>query len=660
MTSSDTPSSLSRRAVLAGAAASTAATAGCIGQLQSALGQSQLSQLTLEIKTLPADSDPFSIRIARHLKSNLEAVGIGARLTVMAVSELSRQVLLNHDFDIYIGQFPHTQPPDPDVLYPLFRSTFDSELGWQNPFGFTHLTCDDLLATQRSSSGETRKQAVTDLQQLLARTQPFTPVVFPELATGVRTDRFGNWDTERPTRPHNLLSLSHTEGEPRTLRLVDVDARITDNRNPISAAYQQEESLLDLVYDSLALNEGSALVPWLARDITWTNGGRHPTASIRLRDGIEWHDGKPLTAYDVGFSYEFLRDTSLGSAVRPIPSERFRGRISLVDDVTVENSRELSLSFTETTQPVAQRALTVPILPAHIWRYRTGIERPVGRAGETTAGLTWNNPSAIGSGPIQFETADSDRVEFSRFEKHFLWRSPTPAPDGTSQTNDAANSTTDTQNQTTGTPESTELSAVENNSSTNKSDRPLNGTDVGGINGVVPRDDFEPPPEAYAVSPPFETISIETVSSDNGAIELLTSGDVDATVTNLSPEAIESIEGPDLELITNQSNAFYHLGFNTRRRPLRNPNVRRLIAQLVDKSMLAEESFGGYGVPAASPLAETDWLVDSLAWDETTATDPEVPFLGTDGEVDVETARERFRSIGYRFTNDNELISQIR
>ena len=34
--------------------------------------------------------------------------------------------------------------------------------------------------------------------------------------------------------------------------------------------------------------------------------------------------------------------------------------------------------------------------------------------------------------------------------------------------------------------------------------------------------------------------------------------------------------------------------------------------------------------------------------------------MGTDGELDVEAVRSRFRDIGYQYNNDNELISQIR
>ena len=592
--------------------------------------------------------------IARHLRSNLQAAGIDAQLRFIDVTRLSRQVLLNHDFDIYIGQFPYARPPDPDALYPMFRSTFAAELGWQNPFGFTHLTCDDFLDAQRLSGGEQRQQEVDDLQQLLARTQPFVPLVFPDVQTGVRTDRFTNWNPDGrdparggPTQPHNLLQLERVDGEPGALRLAVGNERITSNRNPISAAYQQQASLLDLVYDSITLDTGSEHIPWIARDMTWIDDEGPLQVEIRLRDGLQWHDGEQLSAYDVGFTYEFLRDTSLGNAIRPIPSERFRGRISLVADVTVQNSRELSLTFTDTTQPVAQRALTVPVLPAHIWRDRTTVRRPSNRAGQTTTALTSNNTATIGSGPLQFEEANGDIVEFSRFDPHFLWPSlPAPPTDGGNETrtgnrSNGLNESGFSQNRTEG--------STDNSSPTANETAPTVG------------EPLEPPLEEFSGVPAFETVTVQAVGSDATAVELLTSGDVDATVARLSPEVVTSIEdNQETERIEHRSNAFYHLGFNTRRQPLRNPNVRRLIAQLVDKSWLVETGFGGNGVPAASPLAETEWLADSLQWDAETGVDPEVPYMGTDGELDVEAVRSRFRDIGYQYNNDNELISQIR
>jgi len=645
MIGSDTTPRLSRRSLLAGAAGLSAAAAGCIGRVQTRVGRSQQTPLSVDITTLYADLDPFGIRIAQELRSKLEAVGFDAQLRLVDVRGFSEQVLLNHDFDIYVGQFPYPQPPDPDLLYPLFRSTFDGALGWQNPYGFTHLSSDQLLDSQRSTSGERRQQAVDELQELLARTQPFVPLVAPTHLSGVRTNSFeaDSWNQRAPTRPHNLLKLNPT-GDPGTLGLAVVDDRITGNRNPISADYKQGESLVDLLYDPLVLEENGDYIPWLAREYQWDETDDQLEVSITLREGLEWHDGEPLTAFDVYFTYEFLRDTSLGEAVRPIPSERFRGRISLVEAIHVQNSRELRIRFTNASQQVAKRALAVPILPAHIWETRTRIERPRNRSGETTVALTTANQEAVGSGPIQFDQEPGDDiVEFTRFDSHFLWRLRTQ-PDADDEADvDAANESVS--NESTTQPNSTIAEADASESTVDDTEIP-------------PEERFEPPPEAYDGPLPFERLTVFSVGSDTVAMELLRSGEADATIATLRPTEVGTIEADsDLDLIEHQSNAFYHLGFNTRREPLRNPNVRRLIAQVIDKSRLVEQYFDGYGRPIASPLAETEWLADSLRWD---GSDPEVPFIGTDGVLDVERAREQFRDIGYQYTADNELISQIR
>jgi len=649
MTDSTRSPQISRRGLLAGATASVAATAGCVGRFQQLIGRGDERQLTLDITTLPAELDPFGVRIANTLRSNLEAVGINTTLTLASARNLAEAVLLRHDFDIYVGQLPYVRAPDPDALFPLFRSTFDTEVGWQNPFGFTHLGCDDLLDDQRAATGESRDRAVEDLQALLARTQPVSPLVAPDLLTGVRTDSFEaeSWNQDAPTRPHNLLKLSPTGEEPGTLSVAVVDDDINANRNPISARYRQEDSLVDLLYDSLAIQDGGEYIPWAAREFSWDDSGERPEVTVRLRDGLRWHDHEEdneslLTAYDVAFSYEFIRDTALGSAARAIPSERFRGRVSLVEEIQVENARTLRLSFTETTRAVAERALTIPIVPAHIWRSRTELERSTSQPGQTTAALLTSNPEAVGSGPIQFEDEDDDVVEFSLFEDHFLWRAPRPSADDEDAPDDAA-ATNETASNETATNE------TDPDTQTESTDEALDGADQ--------PEPFEPPPEGYG-EPPFEQLVVEIVGSDNSAIELLTAGDVDATIARLRPSVTDPIEsGDDMELIEHRSNAFYHLGFNTRQEPLRNPNVRRLIAQLVDKPAIVEDHFDGHGMPVTSLLAETDWLTDDLRWDETTDTDPEVPFIGTDGELDVEQVRERFRVIGYEFTEDNELIT---
>ncbi len=579
--------STTRRALLAGGTAGVVGLAGCVRRIRNLSGRQETDQPTLQIKMLPADADPFAARIASQLAAGLEAAGIDARPVPTDAEALYEELLLGREFDIYVAQLPFQPQSDPDVLYPLLHSRFDTELGWQNPFGYTDLDCDELVDRQRTASDD-RAETVSELQRLVATTQPLTPVFMPDVITGVRNDRFTGWEMAIEERPHGLLGLEPVDDTER-LQLVSTDSRITTNWNPISAIHRKRRSLLELLYEPLVLDTGERRLPWLAADTEWDDG---PLAvSVELRPGLTWHDGTSLTADDVGFTFEFLADTALDSATNPIPAPRFRGASTLIDDVSVETDRRLTVEFTETTQPVARQVLAVPVLPAHIWERYTetvsvaGIEIDA----ETTEALITDNDEPVGSGPFAFSEASAgNEVVFSRFDDHFL------------------QSTDD--------------------------DRLV----------------------AFHGGPAYEELRVEIILSHGGAVELLTAGGVDATYSPIAPQAVDQLaDEPAITTHTHRSTGIYHLGFNTRNSPLSNANFRRLVARLVDKAFLADDAFEGFGEPVASPLAATDWLAAELEWSG--QKDPVVPFLGSNGEVDAEAAREAFREAGFRYDDEGEL-----
>lgn len=52
-------------------------------------------------------------------------------------------------------------------------------------------------------------------------------------------------------------------------------------------------------------------VPELAESFTYDKGTH--TYAFKLRDGVKWHDGKPLTVEDILFTYEALtKDKNAG------------------------------------------------------------------------------------------------------------------------------------------------------------------------------------------------------------------------------------------------------------------------------------------------------------------------------------------------------------
>jgi len=62
-----------------------------------------------------------------------------------------------------------------------------------------------------------------------------------------------------------------------------------------------------LVYDSLlSYDDDLGIIPWLAEDYAVSTDGL--TVNFTIREGATWHDGEDLTAGDVAFTFEYVRD----------------------------------------------------------------------------------------------------------------------------------------------------------------------------------------------------------------------------------------------------------------------------------------------------------------------------------------------------------------
>ena len=616
---------ISRRETLAGLGAGLSA--GCIGRTRNIAGRERPSQLVLEISTAPADDDPNGIRIARHLAENANAIGIDMRIETMGQMDLRRRVLLNHDFDLYVGQYLESDPFDPDALYPFTHSRFIPETGWQNPFGFGDLAVDDLLAEQRVAGDDRRPGAVAELQESLCELQPFTVVAFPDALTAIRDGGFTGWGGRQPLSVDGLLGLERqsvdddedqTEGDDgdqtgeddATLELVTTDTRITENWNPIAPEYRRHGTFSSLLYDRLVRGDGDDAIPWLAERWEWIDS---QTVEVTLRDA-RWHDGEPVRAADIAFTYEFLQDTSMGSVETPVPAPKYRGRSSLVESTTVVDDATVRLSLESASRHVGLRALQVPILPQHVWRERTEIATIAGFEvdGETTEAVVSNNEDPVGSGPIVLgEATGEESVTFERNPDHFLVRAGRSVDGG------------------------------------------------GDADGDIDSDPYEGIPDRFRGKPAFDRLVVDVVASDIAAVQAVGDGRADATITNLGPDSVPRIgREADARLVSAQSAAFYHVGYNARRSPLSNPRFRGVLAALIDKSVVIDDAFDGYAEAAASPLAASpEWVPETLRWDDD-GTDPVHPFYGDDGTVDVEAARDALREAGYRFNDDGELLAR--
>ena len=154
-----------------------------------------------------------------------------------------------------------------------------------------------------------------------------------------------------------LLLTVPTSGQAASLRMA-----ITQNEgalNPYTYITGYPGwNLMTLVYEPLFVpNADNIPQPWLVRQYTTSGDGK--TWTFTLHPNIKWHDGRPFTADDVKFTYEYVRRNAHARwtpQVRNIESIETAGPTTLTIKLIAASSGFLA-------QPLGD----LPILPRHIW-----------------------------------------------------------------------------------------------------------------------------------------------------------------------------------------------------------------------------------------------------------------------------------------------------
>jgi peptide/nickel transport system substrate-binding protein len=150
--------------------------------------------------------------------------------------------------------------------------------------------------------------------------------------------------------------------------------------------YQQ----MSLLYDTLLWKDGSGeLLPWLAR--SYKSSEDHLTYTFELRDNVNWSDGRPLTADDVAFTFDYY--AKQGSLSPPVIIQPPQGIAKVI--ATGANTVEFTLEKPAVTF-AEQVAGAVPIIPRHVWE---SIGDPAGAL---------DTKVLVGSGPYKLDSYNDD------------------------------------------------------------------------------------------------------------------------------------------------------------------------------------------------------------------------------------------------------------
>lgn len=175
-----------------------------------------------------------------------------------------------------------------------------------------------------------------------------------------------------------------------------------DTLNPAAAFLSEAYVLFELTYDAMFdLQLDGTFAPSLAESYEVSKDGTVWT--FHLHPNVMFHDGTPLTANDVVFSYKFYQ------AHEEFPY--LNGYTAYFADVTAPDEQTVVLTLTQPIPNLESQLIFLYVLPEHIWSEHS----------EGDAALEFQNMEMIGSGP--FRMVESTQNEFVRLEAvkdHFL------------------------------------------------------------------------------------------------------------------------------------------------------------------------------------------------------------------------------------------------
>jgi peptide/nickel transport system substrate-binding protein len=177
-----------------------------------------------------------------------------------------------------------------------------------------------------------------------------------------------------------------------------------DSLNPGVALSEEAYYVLNMVYDSLYQHnlDGTDTLE-LAKSVDTSEDGKVWT--FELRDGVKFHDGSPLTAEDVVFSFDLYKN-------HPDDFPYMPGYTAYFESVEATSATTVKISLTEPIPNMESQLYYLYVLPRHIWE-------PLEREGQAAS---FENAEMIGSGPFKMgEYKKGESLRLIANKEHYLY-----------------------------------------------------------------------------------------------------------------------------------------------------------------------------------------------------------------------------------------------
>ncbi len=345
----------------------------------------------LVMVTWPQAGDPQQFEAARIAADGMRRLGLKVTVRTMPWEQLADYIWYNRTkWDMTTWQMvgrPERSDPD-EILVNLFSSSTAKD-GY-NFIGFMNPKYDELAQAQRSATDpEARKKLVYEAQRMIADQQPYTFLVNPKSIYA-----FNNrvWDAKTIVEQKGIgiknfwtFIQAAPKGAQKDMVLNAQDPTIAIN--PLYISGKVDSWITELIWDRLMRVGPDGLPrPWAASAVTWASP---TTVEVTLRPGMRWHDGKPLTAEDVIFSF-------MAPKGGKVPM--YRPFVANITDIKKVNDTTLRFTLEKPQASFLTSTLgKVNLVPRQVWEpMLQSIE------GKKDTAEQLQEKAPIGSGPFKF------------------------------------------------------------------------------------------------------------------------------------------------------------------------------------------------------------------------------------------------------------------
>lgn len=336
-------------------------------------------------------ADPIEFESTRLLVDNMKQLGLDVEHKSMPWEQQADLVWFERDnWQMtawrMVGR-PERMDPDEFVVN-LFHSD-NAEKGY-NFVGFTSPEYDEFALQQRGiTDREERREIIYKAQEIIAQELPYLYVAHPKLPFAYRNDVW-NPDSIVDAQGIGIKNFwTWTQAEPVGDQKDFIVNTGDDIKavNPLYISGDADSRVTEIIWDRLMRIGPDGLVePWAAESVEWEDD---TNVLVTIREGMTWHDGEPVTAEDVAFSFQAPM-TDEAPMYKP-----FVGKIANIEIID-----DLNVRFTLSEPWVAFETASLAklnLIPKHVWESTLD-----DLAGTEDNAESYQEEIPIGSGPYKF------------------------------------------------------------------------------------------------------------------------------------------------------------------------------------------------------------------------------------------------------------------